>query len=401
MAGWRRQARQLQQELCRELTPLPAGVAGGGSRPGCVGGAALAAGAGVAVRADRSPRVAAPIRCCWAWLCWRAVSPARCCSSGGGATAVAAAWSRPSAQVGNGVGRCGSLASPAVLWQWRGAPAHGAFQGHGAAPGGQRAGAHHHARRHRPRPQEPDHPPASPARRWPVPEPADLQRSEADLDALERITAQFLLFAGGVDARAGRVLVPLEQLLAELSAAIDPRELQLDLEPLQRWCSPRRCAGPWATCSITPSAMASRPCGWCCAAALPDGEGFRIAVWDCGAGIAARRSGPGLDALPTAGSRPRRPGHCGLGLAIAARVAAAHGGGLEAGAASRGLPWCCRAARCLLLCERGLSWIWSSIRAAAVRLGSDPLLSMGVFPAQVFPCPPISVPGPPWPPCWC
>ena len=167
------------------------------------------------------------------------------------------------------------------------------------------------------------------------PEPEDLQRSEADLDALERITAQFLLFAGGVDAEPP-VQVPLEQLLAELSAAIDPRELQLDLEPMQRWVQPTalgRAVGNLLDNALShgqvPLRLVLRP-------ALPEGEGFRIAVWDCGAGIAPDQWAQALMPFQRLDRARGGLGHCGLGLAIAARVAAAHGGGLEAQRSEQG-----------------------------------------------------------------
>jgi len=167
------------------------------------------------------------------------------------------------------------------------------------------------------------------------PDPADLQRSEADLDALERITAQFLLFAGGVDAEPP-VQMPLEQLLAELSAAIDPRELQLDLEPMQRWVQPTalgRAVGNLLDNALShgqvPLRLVLRP-------ALPEGEGFRIAVWDCGAGIAPDQWGQALMPFQRLDRARGGLGHCGLGLAIAARVAAAHGGGLEAQRSEQG-----------------------------------------------------------------
>jgi two-component system osmolarity sensor histidine kinase EnvZ len=161
------------------------------------------------------------------------------------------------------------------------------------------------------------------------PEPADLQRSEADLDALERITAQFLLFAGGVDAEPP-VQVPLEQLLAELSAAIDPRELQLDLELLQRWVQPTALCRAVGNLLDNALSHGQAPLRLVLRSALPDGEGFRIAVWDCGAGIAPDQWAQALMPFQRLDRARGGLGHCGLGLAIAARVAAAHGGGLEA-----------------------------------------------------------------------
>jgi two-component system osmolarity sensor histidine kinase EnvZ len=167
------------------------------------------------------------------------------------------------------------------------------------------------------------------------PDPADLQRSEADLDALERITAQFLLFAGGVDAEPP-VEVPLEQLLAELSAAIDPCELQLDLEPMQRWVQPTALGRAVGNLLDNALSHGQRPLRLLLRPGLPEGEGFRIAVWDCGAGIAPDQWGQALMPFQRLDRARGGLGHCGLGLAIAARVAAAHGGGLEAQRSEQG-----------------------------------------------------------------
>jgi two-component system osmolarity sensor histidine kinase EnvZ len=61
----------------------------------------------------------------------------------------------------------------------------------------------------------------------------------------------------------------------------------------------------------------------------PEGEGFRIVLWDGGSGIAAPQWDQALMPFQRLDAARGGCGHCGLGLAIAARVAAAHGGGLE------------------------------------------------------------------------
>ena len=66
---------------------------------------------------------------------------------------------------------------------------------------------------------------------------ADLLQAEADLAALERITSQFLLFAGGSDDEPA-LAVPLDQLLAETAAGLDQDSLALDLQPLVRLVQP-------------------------------------------------------------------------------------------------------------------------------------------------------------------
>ena len=155
---------------------------------------------------------------------------------------------------------------------------------------------------------------------------AEQQRAEADLDALERITAQFLLFAGGGDAEAA-VLLPLDQWLAELSAAIETDQLQLDLEPLQACVQPTalgRAVGNLIDNAFShghpPLRLVLRPEG---------AAGFRIEVWDQGPGISAEAWPQALMPFQRLDRARGGSGHCGLGLAIAARVAAGHGGQLE------------------------------------------------------------------------
>jgi two-component system osmolarity sensor histidine kinase EnvZ len=158
---------------------------------------------------------------------------------------------------------------------------------------------------------------------------AELARAEADLAALERITRQFLAFAGAEAAEAPLPL-PLEQLLAEAAAGVEPPP-QLDLPPLQRCVRPTALARAVANlldnaCAHgrPPLRLVLRP--WDCPG---PGEGFEIQVWDQGDGIPeaawARARQPFQRLDPARGG----PGHCGLGLAIAERVARDHGGGLR------------------------------------------------------------------------
>ncbi|MFM8936294.1 MAG: ATP-binding protein [Vulcanococcus sp.] len=157
------------------------------------------------------------------------------------------------------------------------------------------------------------------------PDAADRQRAAADLDALERITGQFLLFAGGGDDEPA-VQLPLEQWLAELSAPLDPAELELDLVPLEACIQPvarGRAIGNLIDNALShgrpPLRLVLRPAG----------EGFRIEVWDRGPGIPEPAWPQALQPFQRLDRARGGSGHCGLGLAIAARVAAAHGGGLS------------------------------------------------------------------------
>ena len=155
---------------------------------------------------------------------------------------------------------------------------------------------------------------------------SEQQRAEADLDALERITGQFLLFAGGGDAEPA-VSLPLDQWLAELSAPIEPDQLQLDLEPLQACVQP--IALGRAVSNLIDNAFSHGRPPLRLVLRSEQGNGFRIEVWDQGPGISAEAWPQALQPFLRLDRARGGSGHCGLGLAIAARVAASHGGQLE------------------------------------------------------------------------
>ncbi len=157
------------------------------------------------------------------------------------------------------------------------------------------------------------------------------RRAEADLAALERITRQFLQFIGA-ESQEEAVLVPLEALVAE--AANGVAEVQLELEPMRRCVQPIALARAIAnlldnaaTHGQPPLRLVLRSMGH---------EGFAIEVWDAGPGIAEADWERAL--MPFQRLDPARSGvgHSGLGMAIAARVAQAHGGSLERLAPARG-----------------------------------------------------------------
>jgi two-component system osmolarity sensor histidine kinase EnvZ len=166
---------------------------------------------------------------------------------------------------------------------------------------------------------------------------AELALAEADLTALERITRQFLVFAGA-EAAEPALAVPLEQLLAEVAAGLelgveDPA-LVLDLPPLERCVRPAALARAVANLLDNAAVHGRAPLRL---VLRPWGEsGFEIQVWDQGQGIAeqdwerARQPFQRLD--PARGGQ----GHCGLGLAIAEAVARDHGGALRRLEAAQG-----------------------------------------------------------------
>lgn len=151
-------------------------------------------------------------------------------------------------------------------------------------------------------------------------------RVAADLDALERLIDQFLAFAAA-DRSEPAVLVPLQQLLAEVAAAYPPA-LTLELTPLQRWVPPTTLAR--AVANLLDNALSHgqpplllRLLPW-----GPGEAGFAIEVWDGGQGIAAADWPSALQPFQRLDAARRQGGHSGLGLPIAERAARACGGQL-------------------------------------------------------------------------
>jgi two-component system osmolarity sensor histidine kinase EnvZ len=157
---------------------------------------------------------------------------------------------------------------------------------------------------------------------------ADLLQAEADLAALERITRQFLLFAGGSDDEPA-VELPLDQLLAETAAGLERDSLALDLQPLLRVVQPVALGRAVANLLDNALQHGAPPLRLELREAEPAGLGFRIVLWDSGPGISAGQWQRALMPFQRLDAARGGQGHCGLGLAIAARVARAHGGGLE------------------------------------------------------------------------
>jgi len=150
------------------------------------------------------------------------------------------------------------------------------------------------------------------------------RRAEADLAALERITRQFLQFVGA-ETQEAPVWVPLEALVAEAANGVD--QVQLDLEPMGRCVLPIALGRAIAnlldnaeTHGQPPLRLVLRSVGQ---------EGFAIEVWDGGPGIAEADWERALQPFQRLDRARSGVGHSGLGLAIAERVAQAHGGSLE------------------------------------------------------------------------
>jgi two-component system osmolarity sensor histidine kinase EnvZ len=155
---------------------------------------------------------------------------------------------------------------------------------------------------------------------------ADCRRGLRDLDALERITRQFLHYAGQ-DGDEPPVPVALDRLVAELASLADPVPLELALEPLQRVVRPTTLARALANLIDNALAHGAPPLRLDLTAEGP--SGFVITVWDRGPGLAADAWERALEPFQRLDPSRTDQGHCGLGLAIAARIARDHGGGLE------------------------------------------------------------------------
>lgn len=156
-------------------------------------------------------------------------------------------------------------------------------------------------------------------------------RAQADLDAISRITGQFMAFAAGSDAEAP-LPVNLAELVGQALAGVEG-DLQLELLPLQRRVQPIALSRAVANLVENAVSHGQLPLlvrvGEPEAAQADGGEGFRITVADCGAGIPAARWQQALEPFQRLDPARGGSGHCGLGLAIAAAVARGHGGDLS------------------------------------------------------------------------
>ncbi|MCP9809185.1 HAMP domain-containing protein [Cyanobium sp. HWJ4-Hawea] len=148
----------------------------------------------------------------------------------------------------------------------------------------------------------------------------------ADLDALGRITQQFLLFAGS-GSREGFVEVPLHQLLEELSAHYDGQDLRLELDEIQASVQP--IALIRAIGNLIDNALEYGEAPLLLRLILLNPYAYAIEVIDRGPGIPDQELDLAVEPFQRLDRARRGEGHCGLGLAIAKRIALAHGGDLQ------------------------------------------------------------------------
>ena len=151
------------------------------------------------------------------------------------------------------------------------------------------------------------------------------ERCAGDLQSLERITGQFLLFAGGGDSESS-VQVPLDQLLAEVASSHPANQLRLDLEPLSVSVKPVALGRAIANLIDNAFSYGVAPV---ILRLHADNSRCYLEVWDQGKGMPAQQWEEALQPFHRLDSSRGQQGHCGLGLAIVSHVAHLHGGQLE------------------------------------------------------------------------
>ena len=147
-------------------------------------------------------------------------------------------------------------------------------------------------------------------------------RCQSDLDALERITGQFLLYAGGAEREEG-VVCPLDQWLAETVAGQPSDQLQLQLSSINALIRP--VAMGRAVSNLVDNAF-SYGCAPVVVRLLGTESEVSIEVWDQGDGMPAEQWERALQPFQRLDSARGRQGHCGLGLAIVSHVIRTHQG---------------------------------------------------------------------------
>ena len=151
------------------------------------------------------------------------------------------------------------------------------------------------------------------------------ERCHGDLQSLERITGQFLLFAGGSEAETS-VELPLHALIAEVAASHPADQLQLDLEPVEVGVRPVAIGRALANLIDNAFSYGSPPV---VVRLRRHQDSVDVEVWDQGVGMPLEQWDRALQPFLRLDESRGQQGHCGLGLAIAARVARNHGGELS------------------------------------------------------------------------
>ena len=150
-------------------------------------------------------------------------------------------------------------------------------------------------------------------------------RCQSDLEALERITGQFLLYAGGGE-REECIACPLDQWLAETVAGHPKDQLELELSPIHLRIRP--VALSRAVSNLVDNAFnhGNTPV---VVRLRKQGAEVAIEVWDQGKGMPTNAWERALQPFQRLDLARGRQGHCGLGLAIVNHVVRTHAGRLS------------------------------------------------------------------------
>ena len=151
------------------------------------------------------------------------------------------------------------------------------------------------------------------------------RRCQSDLEALERITGQFLLYAGGGE-REACVACPLDQWLPETVAGQPKDQLLLELSPIHLPIRP--VALGRAVNNLIDNAFSHGTAPVVVRLRRRAAE-VAIEVWDQGEGMPSNAWERALQPFQRLDSARGRQGHCGLGLAIVNHVVRTHAGRLS------------------------------------------------------------------------
>ena len=148
------------------------------------------------------------------------------------------------------------------------------------------------------------------------------QRCRHDLESLERITSQFLLYAGGGE-REAPVVCPLELWLAEVVASYPSEQLHLQPTPVQARIRPIALGRAVSNLIDNAFSHGEPPI---VIRLLTTKDGTSLEVWDQGSGVPTAQWSRALQPFQRLDEARGQQGHCGLGLAIVNHVMQHHDG---------------------------------------------------------------------------
>lgn len=153
----------------------------------------------------------------------------------------------------------------------------------------------------------------------------DSQAWDRDLDALERITDQFLLYAGGGTSEPF-VACPLDEWLAEVVASYPAGTLQLDVTPIMAEVRPVALGRAVTNLIDNAFSYGQAPV----VVRLRQHHNHAILeIWDQGPGLSDEDWRKALQPFHRLDPSRGQTGHCGLGLAIVNHVVQGHRGSLS------------------------------------------------------------------------